>query len=100
MSKILTMKENKEFLRYHNKRIPNTINKIKKKALKLMIDSMFDNNCDINNNYKHFLSVLHKKKMISPNNKCMHSNTIKAYIKHKKCFHIKQTRVVLYNYHF
>lgn len=100
MSKILTMKENKEFLRYHKKRIPNTINKIKKKALNLMIRNMCDNNCDINNNYKHFLSTLYKKKMISPNNKCMHGNTCKAYIKHKKCFHIKQTRVVLYNYHF
>ena len=100
MSKILTMKENKQFLKYHNKRVPNTINKIKKKVFKLMINDMCDNNCDINNNYKHFLFTLHKKKMISPNNKCMHCNTSKEYIKRKKCFHIKQTRIILYNYHF
>lgn len=100
MSKILTIRENKEFLKYHDKKIPETIHKIKKKVLKLIIKSLCKTNCDINNNYKHFLSVLHKKKMISPNNKCMHRNTSKLYIKHNKCFHIKQTRNVLFNYHF
>ena len=62
MSKILTIGENKDFLKYHNKSIPNTIHKIKKKALKLMIKTMCKTNCDINNNYKHFLSILHRKK--------------------------------------
>ena len=100
MSKILSIRENKQFLKYHNRKIPDTIHRIKKKALKLMIKTLCKTNCDINNNYKHFLSMLHRKKMISPNNKCMHCNTSKMYIKHKKCFDIKQTRTVLFNYHF
>jgi hypothetical protein len=100
MSKILTMNENKEFLKYHNKTVPNTIHNIKKKALKLMIKALCKTNCDINDNYKHFLSILHRKKIISPNNKCMNYNTSKLYINHKKCFDMKQTRTVLFNYHF
>jgi len=100
MSKFLTINENKEFLKYHNQNIPKTIHKIKKKALKLMLKSLCKTNCDINDNYKHFLSILHRKKMISPNNKCIHSNTSKMYIKYKKCFHTKQTRNVLFHYHF
>ena len=100
MCKNLTIGENKVFLKYHKKKIPNTIHKIKKKALKLMIKMLSKTNCDINDNYKHFLSLLHRKKMISPNNKCMHSNTLKPYIKYKKYFNVKQTRVVLFNYHF
>ena len=100
MSKILTIKENIDFLKYHNKSIPKTIHKIKKKALKLMIKSLCKTNCDINDNYKHFLSILHRKKMISPNNKCIHCNTSKMYIKRKKSFDIKQTRNVIFNYHF
>ena len=100
MSKILSISENKQFLRYHKKRIPKTIHSIKKKALKLMIKSMCKTNCDINNNYKHFLSILHRKKMISPNNKNMHNNTSKMYIRNKKCFIINHTRNVLLNYYF
>ncbi len=100
MSKMLSLSENKQFLKYHNKTLPKTIHGIKKKALKLMIKSMCKTNCDINNNYKHFLSILHRKKMISPNNKYMHCNTSKRYIKNKKCLNLKQTRTVLFNYHF
>lgn len=100
MSKILTTRENKEFLRYHERTIPKTIHQIKKKVMKLMIKSLCKTNCDINNNYKHFLSVLHKRKIISPNNKRMHHNTSKMYIKHKKCFDIKQTRNVFFSYYF
>ena len=100
MSKKLTIRENKEFLKYHNQTIPKTIHKIKKKALKLMLKTLCKTNCDINNNYKHFLSILHRKKMISPNNKCMLCNTSKMYINHKKCFDMKQTRNVLFHYHF
>jgi len=78
MCKNLSIRENKQFLKYHNKKIPNTIHKIKKKALKLMIKMLCKTNCDINDNYKHFLSVLHRKKMISPNNKCiMHRNRVR-----------------------
>ena len=100
MSKNLTIRENKEFLKYHNQSIPKTIHKIKKKALKLMLKTLCKTNCDINNNYKPFLSILHRKKMISPNNKCMDCNTSKMYINHKKCFDMKQTRNVLFHYHF
>ena len=62
MCKNLTIRENKDFLKYHSKKIPGTIHKIKKKALKLMIKMLCKTNCDINDNYKHFLSVLHRKK--------------------------------------
>ena len=98
MSKNLTMGEQR-IPKYHNQSIPKTIHKIKK-ALKLMLKRLCKTNCDINNNYKHFLSILHRKKMISPNNKCMHCNTSKMYINHKKCFDMKQTRNVLFHYHF
>lgn len=100
MPKILSVSENKQFLTYHKKSIPKTIHGIKKKAIKLMIKTMCKTNCDINNNYKHFLSILHRKKMISPNNKNMHNNTSKMYIRNKKCFIINHTRNVLLNYYF
>lgn len=100
MSKILTIRENKAFLKHYNKSIPPTIHRIKKKALKLMIKTMCKTNCDKNNSYKHFLSILHRKKMISPNNKYMHCNTTKMCTNRKKCFNIKQTRNVLLNCHF
>ena len=64
MSKILTMRENRMFLKYHNKRIPNTINKIKKKVFKLMINGMCDNNCDINNNYNTIQNIIIKNTFV------------------------------------
>ena len=99
MSNILTVSENVTFLKLHNKKIPNTIHGIKKKAMKLITKKMCVSNCDVNKSYKHFLSMLHRKKMISPNNKNIHCNTSKLCMNNKKCFNLKQTRNVLMIYH-
>lgn len=77
MSKNFTFIENQEIIKYHKKKMPKTIYKLKKKVSLLIFEKMCESNCDINNNYKHFLSILYKQKMISPNNKNRYANTIK-----------------------
>lgn len=94
MSKILTVGENKQFLRYHKKKIPNTIHRIKKKGASLMMKKMCHSNCDFDNKLKHFLSILHRKKMISPNNKFVFRNSTK-----KKYFCVGQTKNSPIYYH-
>lgn len=78
MIKTLTINDNKNILKYYNKQMPNTINKIKKKAAEVVFRKMCKTNLNNKNYRKHLLSLLSKSKMISPNNK-------NKYIKTTKC---------------
>lgn len=95
MVKNLSVSENRQVLKYYNIVVPNTIHRIKKKAAVTIFRHMCKSNVDINDNHKHFLSILHRKKMISPNNKNRHMNTSKI---HKPKNWRRQTRVCL-QYH-
>ena len=78
MFKTLTINDNKNILKYYNKQMPNTINKIKKKAAEVVFRKMCKNKYNNKDYRKHLLSLLCKSKMISPNNK-------NKYIKTSKC---------------
>lgn len=78
MIKTLTINDNRLILKYYNKEMPNTINKIKKKAAVVIFRKMLKNSSGDQNYRKHFLSILCRKKMISPNNKNKHTNTSKS----------------------
>uniref|UniRef100_A0AB39JDR7 Uncharacterized protein n=1 Tax=Florenciella sp. virus SA2 TaxID=3240092 RepID=A0AB39JDR7_9VIRU len=69
MSKYLTINENKQILNYYKKKHPKTIHGIKKKVSVLIFKKMCKTNCDTDEKFKKFLSIVYKKRMISPNNK-------------------------------
>ena len=79
MSKYLTINENKQILNYYKKKHPKTIHGIKKKVSVLIFKKMCKTNCDTDEKFKKFLSIVYKKRMISPNNKNKYGNTIKSH---------------------
>jgi hypothetical protein len=97
MIKTLSINDNRLILKYYNKEMPNTINKIKKRASDVIFRKMCKNIFDRQRYYKHFLSILCRKKMISPNNKTNHINTVKS----KQKIRMRQdTRYFSPYYHF
>ena len=79
MLKYLTINENKQILKYYKKKYPKTKHGIKKKVSVLIFQKMCKSNCDIDENFKRFLSIIYKKRMISPNNKNKYKNTVKSH---------------------
>jgi len=96
MIKTLSINDNRLILKYYNKEMPNTINKIKKKASDVIFRKMCKNKFDRQDYHKHFLSILCRKKMISPNNKNNNVNTVKA----KRRIRMRQHTRYFCPYHF
>ena len=89
MIKTLTINDNRLILQYYNKAMPSTINKIKKKAAVVIFRKMLKNSSGVHDYRKHFLSILCRKKMISPNNKNKRTNTTKSKIKIRMRHHTR-----------
>ncbi len=77
MTKLFTINEYKNIIRYYNYNMPSNINSIRKVANKLMVTKMCVSNYYFNNKLVSFLILIHKKKGISNNKKLKHNKTKK-----------------------
>ena len=88
MAKKLSISEFKSVLDFYNYTMPLNIYKIKKKATSVIIKKMCSSNYDCNKKYKLLLSILNKRKILSPNKKNHYHKT-----KKKNRFKQKYTRI-------
>ena len=77
MTKNLSISEFKSILNFYNYKIPINIYKIKKKAVSVIIKKMCSSNYDFDKKYKLLLSILNKRKILSPNKKNNYHKTKK-----------------------